>query len=271
MNMEEVWAKLVTFCTEYGLQVIGAILIFVVGRWVAKLLRKLVRGLLTKAKVDATLVSFAGHLVYVLLMTFIIVAILSRLGVETTSFIAVIGAAGLAVGLALQGSLANFAAGVLLVIFRPLKVGDFVEGGGQLGTVEEVGIFTTHLVTPDNRTVIVPNAKLTADNIINYTQKGTRRVDLVVGVSYGEDLKKVKEVIADELSKDGRILAEPAPTVGVIELADSSINFVVRPWVNVADYWSVHFDTLTALKARFDKEGISIPFPQRDVHMISAE
>ncbi|HUU43778.1 MAG TPA: mechanosensitive ion channel domain-containing protein [Planctomycetota bacterium] len=268
--MDELWTKLVNFGAEYGLQVLGAIVIFVVGRWVAKLLRNVVRRLLTKAKVDATLVSFVGHLVYVLLMTFIIVAILSNLGVETTSFIAVIGAAGLAVGLALQGSLANFAAGVLLVIFRPLKVGDFVEGGGQVGTVEEVGIFTTTLVSPDNRVVTVPNAKLTSDNIINYTEKGTRRVDLVVGVSYAENLKHVKEVIVDELSKDARVLAEPAPTVGVVELADRSVNFAVRPWTGAADYWNVYFDTLAALKTRFDKEGISIPFPQRDVHMIAA-
>jgi len=266
--MDEIWVKLQDFAAEYGLQVLGAIIIFLVGRWIAKVLRNLVRRLMKKAKVDLVLVSFVGQLVYVVLMVFIIIAILNNLGVATTSFIAVVGAAGLAVGLALQGSLANFAAGVLLIIFRPLRVGDFVEGGGQTGTVEEVGIFTTQLVTPDNRLVTVPNAKLTGDNIVNYTERGTRRVDLVVGVSYGDDLKKVKKVIADQLSKDDRILAEPAPTIGVVELGDSSINFAVRPWCDATEYWNVHFDTLEALKTRFDKEDISIPFPQHDVHMI---
>jgi len=265
--MEDLLNKLQEWGALYGLQVLGAIVIFVVGRWVAKLVRSLVRRLMSRAKADPTLVSFVGHLVYVLLMTFIIVAALGNLGVQTTSFIAVIGAAGLAVGLALQGSLANFAAGVLLIIFRPVRVGDFVEGAGQTGTVEEIGIFTTTLITPDNRTVIVPNAKLTGDNIVNYTHKGTRRVDMVVGVSYGDDLKKVRKAIEEVLAKDARILKDPAPTIGVVELGDNSVNFAVRPWTAAADYWGVYFDTLEALKVHFDAKDISIPFPQRDVHM----
>jgi len=266
--MDDLVVKLQEWAALYGLKVLGALVIFIVGRWVARLMRKLVRRLMDKAKADPTLVSFIGHLVYVLLMTFVIVAALGNLGVQTTSFIAVIGAAGLAVGLALQGSLANFAAGVLLIIFRPIKVGDFVEGAGQTGTVEEIGIFTTVIVTPDNRTVTIPNAKLTGDNIVNYTEKGTRRVDLVVGVSYGDDLKKVRKAIEEVLSKDDRILDDPAPTIGVVELGDNSVNFAVRPWCDAAEYWNVYFDTLEALKMHFDAKDISIPFPQHDVHMI---
>ena len=251
----------------YGLKVLGAILIFIIGRWVAKLLSKLLARVLERSKVDPTLVTFFGHFTYVVLLTFVIIAAIGKLGVQTTSFIAVIGAAGLAVGLALQGSLANFSAGVLLILFRPLKVGDFVEAAGVVGTVEEIQIFTTTLLTPDNKTAIVPNAKLTGDNIINFTVKGTRRVDLVVGVSYDSDLAKTKQVLLDVLEKDERVLKDPAPRVAVLELADSSVNFVVRPWTSADIYWDVYFDTMEAIKNRLDAEGIAIPFPQRDVHM----
>jgi small conductance mechanosensitive channel len=186
---------------------------------------------------------------------------------QTTSFIAVIGAAGLAVGLALQGSLANFAAGFLMIIFRPFKVGDYIEGAGIAGTVESIQMFTTQLKTPDNKTVIVPNAKITGDNIVNWSSKGTRRVDLVIGIGYGDDIDKAKQIMMDVLTKDQRVLKDPAPQVAVLELADSSVNFVVRPWVNASDYWNVYFDTTEEIKKRFDQEGVSIPFPQRDVHM----
>jgi small conductance mechanosensitive channel len=222
---------------------------------------------MTKGKVDPTLISFLGHMIYIALLTFVILAALGQLGIQTTSFIAVIGAAGLAIGLSLQGSLANFAAGVLMIIFRPFKVGDLIEAAGVLGTVEDIQIFTTQLVTPDNKTIIIPNAKLTADNIINFNAKPTRRVDLIAGVSYTDDIDKVKNVIADVLSQDNRILKEPPPTIGLLEMADSSVNFVVRPWVKPADYWGVYFDINEAMKKRFDAEGISIPFPQRDVHL----
>jgi small conductance mechanosensitive channel len=220
-----------------------------------------------KSKIDATLISFVGNLLYVILLIFVILAALSQLGIQTTSLIAIIGAAGLAVGLALQGSLANFAAGILMIIFRPFKVGDFIEGAGVSGVVEEIQIFTTKLKTLDNKIVIIPNAKLTDDNIINYSAKEIRRVDLVFGVSYSDDIDKVRKVILDVLSKDERILKDPKATVGVIELADSSVNFAVRPWVNTPDYWNAYFDITENIKKAFDSQNISIPFPQQDVHL----
>lgn len=265
--MDESLSKFWEWIALYGLQVVGALIILLLGWWVAKLLRNVLRRILTKRKVAASLVSFVCQLTYIAVVIFVILAALNRLGVQTTSFVAVIAAAGLAIGFALQGSLANFAAGVLLIIFKPFKVEDFVEAAGVLGTVEEISIFTTQLKTPDNRTVIVPNGKLTSDNIINHSAKGTRRVDLVIGVSYADDLKKVSKVLEDILAKDDRVLKNPPPQIAVSELADSSVNFVVRPWVKASDYWDVYFDTTEAAKTQFDKEGISIPFPQRDVHM----
>jgi small conductance mechanosensitive channel len=204
-------------------------------------------------------------------MAFVIIAALGQLGVQTASLVAVLGAAGLAVGLALQGSLANFAAGLLLIIFKPFKVGDFIEGGGVSGVVEEVGIFTTMMNSPDNKKLVVPNAKMTSDNIVNYTAKQVRRVDLVAGVSYRDDLDKVKRVLGEILAADSRILKDPAPTVGVLALAESSVNLAVRPWVKTADYWDVFFATQESIKKRFDAEGISIPFPQQDVHLHKAD
>ena len=265
--MENIIPKLQELFSVFGLKILAAIAVFVLGKWVAKFLKNLSIKLMTKSKVDPTLVSFLGHVIYIALLTFIILAALGQLGIQTTSFIAVIGAAGLAIGLALQGSLSNFAAGVLMIIFRPFKVGDLIEAAGVLGAVEEIQIFTTQIVTPDNRAVIIPNAKLTGDNIINYTAKPKRRVDLVAGVSYTDDIDKVKSVIADVLNKDDRILKDPSPTIGLLEMADSSINFVVRPWVKPEDYWGVYFDINENIKKRFDSEGITIPFPQRDVHV----
>jgi small conductance mechanosensitive channel len=223
-----------------------------------------------KAKVDPTLSKFVKNLTYSLLLVFVVIAALGRLGVQTGSFIAIIGAAGLAVGLALQGSLSNFAAGVLMIIFKPFRVGDFIEAGGAMGTVKEIQIFNTILNTPDNKRVIVPNAQVTGGNIVNYSVNGTRRVDLVVGVSYDDDLKKAGQVIESVLKADNRVLADPAYTVAVSELADSSVNFVVRPWVNGSDYWDVYFDLTEKIKVSLEENGLSIPFPQRDVHMISA-
>jgi len=259
--------KLKELSVVYGVQILGAILIFLVGRWVARVLKGVVRRLMEKAKSDPALVTFVESLTYVALMAFVIIAALSRLGVQTTSFIAVLGAAGLAVGLALQGSLANFAAGVLLLIFRPFKSGDLIEAAGVLGTVTTIGIFTTTVLTPDNKRVIIPNAKLTGDNITNYTAESKRRVDLVIGVSYDADLKKAKEVLSDVLASDERILADPPPTVGVVELADSSVNFVVRPWTHPDNYWDLYFDTMQRIKEQLDAAGVGIPFPQTDVHL----
>jgi len=265
--MDTIIAKLQEWGAFYGLKIVAAIIVLIVGRWIAKAIRKLVKKILIKRNVDPTLVSFVGNLTYIALLTFVIIAALAQLGIQTTSFIAVIGAAGLAVGLALQGGLANFAAGFLMIVFRPFKVGHFIEGAGATGIVEEIHIFTTQLRTPDNKTVIIPNAKLMGDNIINYSAKDTRRVDLVVGVSYTDDLQKVKQVLQDIVKKDSRILQDPASMIAVKELADSSVNFVVRLWVKTADYWDVYFDTTENVKKRFDAEGISIPFPQQDVHL----
>lgn len=253
--------------TEMGLSLLAAVLIFVIGRFVAQLIKKLIGQAMEKAKVDPVLVSFACNFGYSALMVFVILAALSRLGVQTTSFIAVLGAAGLAVGLALQGSLSNFAAGVLMVIFRPFKIGDFIEAGGVTGVVKDIHIFTTTLNTPDNKRVIVPNSKVMGDSVTNYSAEGTRRIDMVVGVSYDDDLDKAEQILMDEIKKDPRVLAEPEPTVGVLEMADSSINFVVRPWVAVPDYWKTRFALTKALKKRIEAEGMTIPFPQRDVHI----
>ena len=269
--MDVVAAKLQEWIALYGLNIIGALVILIVGRWVSMGVRSLIGKLMSRAGVDKTLISFVRNLSYVALLAFVIIAALSRLGIQTASFIAVIGAAGLAIGLALQGSLANFAAGVLMIIFKPFKVGDFIEGAGVSGVAEEIGIFTTALKSPDNKKVIVPNAKVTGDNIVNYTAKEMRRVDMVAGVSYSDDLGKVKTVLQEIMEGDERILKDPAPKIAVLELADSSVNFVVRPWVNTGDYWDVFFDTQEKIKLRFDAEGISIPFPQQDVHRHKVE
>jgi small conductance mechanosensitive channel len=251
----------------YGMKILGALLVLIVGMWVAKAIKKGLVKIMGKRNVDPTLISFTASLLYVAMQVFVIVAALEKLDVKTTSFVAILGAAGLAVGLALQGSLANFAAGVLMIIFKPFRVGDFVEAGGTKGSVVEISIFTTVLNTPDNKKIIVPNAKVTGDNITNFNANGTRRVDLVAGIGYGDDIDKARSVLEGILDADDRVLKEPEATVAVVEMADSSVNFVVRPWVNGSDYWNVYFETTETIKKRFDEEGISIPFPQRDVHL----
>ncbi|MGA0333242.1 MAG: mechanosensitive ion channel family protein [Kiritimatiellia bacterium] len=268
--MDEIIVKIQEILAIYGLRVLAALATLLIGRIIVGLMRRVITKLMTKAKVDPTLVSFTGSVSYVGLMAFVVVSALGQLGIATASFVAVLGAAGLAVGLALQGSLGNFASGVLMIIFKPFKLGDFVEAGGVAGVVEEIGIFNTELKTGDNKKMIVPNASITGGNIINYSAHATRRVDLVVGVSYGDDLDKVKQTLKAILDGESRILPEPEPTIGVSELADSSVNLVVRPWVNSADYWPVLFALQEEIKKRFDKEGISIPFPQQDVHMHQA-
>lgn len=267
MNLNSILPKLQEIVTLYGLKIIAAILIFIIGRWVAKGLKKLVARAMERAKVDETLVSFVGNLTYVALLAFVVIAAINQLGVQTTSFIAILGAAGLAIGLALQGSLANFAAGVLMIIFRPFRVNDYIEGGGTAGIVEEIQIFTTKLRTPDNKSIIIPNAKITGDNIVNYSAKDTRRMDMIVGVSYDDDYDQVKQVLEDILAQDRRILEEPPPKIGILEFADNSVNFACRPWVKTAEYWDVYFDLTEAIKKRFDEENITIPYPQRDVHL----
>ena len=268
--MQEILSKLMGWAALYGLKALAALVIIIVGWFVAKGIRSVVRKMLTKGRVDLTLVSFVSSLTYAVVMAFVIIAALGQLGVQTTSFVAVIGAAGLAIGLALRGYLANFAAGVLMIIFKPFKVGDYIEAAGTAGTVEEIGIFTTDLRSSDNKKVIVPNSKATSDVIVNYSAKSERRVDIVAGVGYGDDLDKVRRVLEEILAEDERILSEPAPTIGVLELAGSSVNFAVRPWVKTEDYWAVFFATQEKIKKRFDAEGISIPFPQQDVHIHKA-
>jgi len=256
--------------TVYGLKVIAALAIFVIGKVIAKMIKSGIAKAMTKTKSDPILISFTSNMVYAGLLAFIIIAALGQLGIQTTSFIAILGAAGLAVGLALQGSLSNFAAGVLMIIFRPFKQGDFIEGAGVSGVVEEVHIFNTIMRTGDNKTIIIPNSGLMNGNIINYSSKPTRRLDLVIGIGYDDDIKKAKNILNELMQQESRILKDPAPTLGLLELADSSVNFAVRPWVKSADYWGVHFDLLESIKLRFDKEGISIPYPQQDIHIHGA-
>ena len=267
MNAQQLIEKGYELVTVFGVKILAALAVFIIGRWVVKYLGNLVKRLMEKRHVDATLTKFVASLTYIALLTFVILAALGMLGIQTTSFIAVLGAAGLAIGLALQGSLSNFAAGVLMIIFRPFKVGDFIEAAGVAGTVEEIQIFTTQLATADNKTIIIPNAKLTADNIINYSTKGTRRADMVFGIGYEDDIDKARDIITEILSNDERVLTDPPLQVAVSELADSSVNFVTRAWVKAGDYWGVVFDATETVKKRFDAEGISIPFPQRDVHV----
>jgi small conductance mechanosensitive channel len=264
---QQLMTRIYEILAEYGLRVLGALLILLIGRWVAKLLSGLLARLLTKAKMDPTLIPFVENLAYMAMLMFVIVAALDRVGVQTASFIAVLGAAGLAVGLALQGSLANFASGVLLLVFKPFRIGDFVEIGGVKGTVQAIHVFNTVLNSPDNVRIIVPNSQATGTSILNYSINGTRRIDLVVSVSYDDDLRQARRVIENVLAGESRLLAEPAPQIAVSEMGSSSIDFVVRPWVKVADYWDVRFALVEKLKVTLEENGLSIPFPQHDVHI----
>ena len=265
--MNAVLNKIYGFLADYGLKIIGAIIILIVGYWLAKIISKLVGKAMIKAKIEPTLTSFVQHLCEIAVLVFVVLAALQKLEVPVTNFAVVVGAAGLAIGFALQGSLSNFAAGVMLIIFKPFKVGDFIEAAGKLGTVKEIQIFNTILNSPDNVRIIIPNGQVTGSNIMNFTVNGTRRIDLVIGVSYEDDLKKTQQVIEKIILNDERILKEPAHTIAVSELADSSVNFVVRPWVNAGDYWAVRFDLIEKIKLALDRNGITIPFPQRDIHM----
>ncbi len=263
-------ALLQTYVIPWAIRVVVALAIFVIGRWVAKWIVNATRRVMEKAGMDQMLANFLRNILYVLLLAVVVIAALDHLGVQTTSLLAVLGAAGLAVGLALQGSLSNFAAGVMIIVFRPFKVGDVIEAAGTAGVVEEVRIFNTLLRTPDNREIIVPNGQIYDGTIVNVSARDTRRIDLVFGIGYDDDLRKAKQLIEEVMGKDDRILADPAPAVAVGELADSSVNINVRPWVKSGDYWAVRSDLLENIKAAFDANGISIPFPQRDVHLYEA-
>ncbi len=266
-NSPALMEKIQAMVIGYGLKALGALAILLAGLWVARAIKKLVVRLMERSKVDPTLVAFVSSLAHMAMQVFVIIAALEALDVKTTSFVAILGAAGLAIGLALQGSLSNFAAGVLMIIFKPIRVGDVVEAAGVLGTVREIGIFTTVIDTLDNRKAIVPNAKLTADNILNYSANNTRRVDLTVGISYGSDIDLARTAIAEVLGTVPGILQHPAPDIFVSEMADSSVNFAVRPWCRPTDYWGVYFGVTEGIKKKFDAVGITIPFPQRDVHL----
>ena len=259
------------YVIPWGINILMAAAIFVIGRWIARILLNITDKMMTKTGMDPMLVRFVHSILNALLLLVIIIASLDQLGVNTTSFIALIGAAGLAVGLALQGSLQNFAAGVLLIVFRPFKVGHFVEVAGTAGVIEEIGIFSTRMKTGDNREIIVPNGAIYSGIITNYSARDTRRIDMVFGIGYNDDIRKAKEIMKGILDADERILKEPEPLIAVAELADSSVNFNVRPWVNSADYWNVRFDVTEKIKLAFDENGISIPFPQMDVHIDKPE
>jgi len=267
MDWKDILPQLKQYVTVFGVHIISAILILVIGFWISKRLTKILKKVLTKRNVDLTLAGFLTSALKFILYLFVIIAAVSRLGIETTSFIAALGAAGLAIGLALQGSLSNVAAGVMLIIFRQIKVGQFVESGGVSGTVEKVGIFNTMLATVDNKVIYIPNSRLINDNIINYSEKTTRRIDLVFSISYKDEIDKAKNIIFKILESDIKILKEPAPTVVVGQLSNNSVDLFVRPWVNTPDVFEVRFRITEQIKKKFDAENITIPFPQSDVYV----
>lgn len=266
-NIQEMIDQVPTLMATYGLKILLAVVVFFVGKWLAQWIAKMLCKGLTYRGVDGAVAAFFRQISYYGLLIVVMVAALGQLGIQTASFVAVIGAAGLAIGLALQGSLSNFAAGVLLIMFRPFRAGDYIEAAGTAGVVKEISIFSTTLMTPDNKTITVPNGGILGDNIINYSLQTERRVDLEIGVSYKSDLDLVKRELLALAKADERVLKEKEITVGVIALADSSINFVLRPWVKTADFWPVRFSLLENVKKRFDEVGIEIPFPQMDVHI----
>ncbi len=266
--LENAYGALSNFAMAYGLKVVGAILILIIGRIIAGQIRKGVRRIGEAREWDPSLIGFIASLVYFVVMAFVIIAVLGSFGVQTASLVAVLGAASFAVGLALQGSLANFAAGVLILLFRPFKVGDWVEVAGVSGSIKSIAIFSTTMATGDNVRIEVPNGKIYGDIIKNYGGYDTRRIDMVIGIGYGDDMEKAKEVITGVVKADSRVLPEPAPLVAVAELADCSVNFVVRPWVKAADYWGTRFELHQRIKEALDANGIEIPFPQRVVTMV---
>jgi small conductance mechanosensitive channel len=270
MTSEQIVTQITAFVTQWGLKVVGAIAVLVIGRIVSGMIRRAVRRGLERAEIDATLRPFLSGLAYYATLAVVVIAVLNLFGIETTSLIAILGAAGLAVGLALQGTLSNFASGVMLLIFRPFKVGDYVEVGGTAGSVEQVGVFNSTLKSPDNVLIVVPNSQVYGQTIKNYNGYETRRVDLVMGVSYDDDIGVAVKTLHAILEADPRVLKDPAPVVAVNELADSSVNLVVRPWCQGSDYWALKWDLTRAMKEGLEKAGCSIPYPQRDVHLRQA-
>jgi len=261
----------IQYGTEYGLKIIGALLIFYIGKAIAAKLRVLLVKALDHHNVEKTLVELSSSTLYYGLMAVILLAAMGQLGIETTSFMAILGAAGLAIGLALKDTLSNIGSAVVILVFRPFKVGDYINAGGAEGTVDKISLFTTTISPVDNRLIIVPNSAITAGNIVNFSSKPVRRVDHAVGIGYNEDIKKAKEVMYSVIEKNTHTLSDPAPLVAVTELADSSVNFTVRAWVESADYWAAYFEIIEEIKYALDDANISIPFPQMDVHMDKGE
>jgi small conductance mechanosensitive channel len=268
--MEVLLEQIKSLVAVWGIQVVAAIAILIIGRIVAGTMRKGVAKVLDRANVDVTVAKFLSGFTYVIVMVFTVLAVLAKFGVQTASFVAVLGAAGFAVGFALQGSLANFAAGVLILVLRPFKVGDFIDAAGVAGSVKAIHLFTTELATPDNVQILVPNGKIFGDTIKNFAANDTRRLDMVVGIGYDSSIKTAHALLKEIVGADSRVLQDPEPTIAVAELADSSVNFVVRPWCNRADYWALKFDLTEKIKLVFDENNIEIPFPQRTVHMVQS-
>jgi len=261
------WDAVQGMIVDFGIKIVIALVILAIGMWVVKIILNIIRKGLEKKGTDPSLSGFLLSLTGIALKIMVVIAVISQLGVQTTSFIAVLGAAGLAVGMALSGTLQNFAGGAMLLIFKPFKVGDFIEAQGHMGTVSEMQIFNTILKTPDNKTIIIPNGGLSTGSMTNFSTEPTRRVDWTFGIGYGDDADKAQEVIKGLLNADARVLKDPAPFVEVSELGDSSVNFATRAWVNAADYWGVHFDMNKKVYQEFDKVGLNIPYPQMDVHV----
>lgn len=257
------------YIIPWSINLLMALVIFVIGRWIAKGISRLVKRLMKKAGVEDILISFIGNMLYFALLVVVVIAALDRLGVNTSSVLAIFAAAGLAIGLALKDSLSNFSAGVMLVLFKPFKAGDFIEAAGSAGVVEKLRIFNTVMRTGDNREITIPNSQIYGGTIVNFSARDTRRIDMIFGIGYSDDIRQAKTLIEEAMTEDERILKDPEPVILLMELADSSVNFAVRPWVNSADYWVVRSDLMERVKEKFDANGISIPFPQRDVHLFS--
>ncbi len=269
INIEKILQNLQPLITTYAIRVIGALLVLIIGIWISKRMAKLAARLMERRNVDVTIVHFLKGLIYYSLVAVVVVAAAGQLGVNTTSFLTIVGAAGLAIGLALKDSLSNFASGIMLILFRPFRAGDLISTAGITGKVQSITLFNTILHTGDNQKIIIPNNKIVNDTITNITANETRRIDLVIGIGYEDDIEKAKAILHKILAQNERVLKDPAPTIAVSELADSSVNLVVRPWVSTSNYWEVRFDLLEQIKKAFDMEGINIPYPQQDVHLFT--
>jgi len=267
MDLNHVLEKLVDIAVEYGPKLIGALIVLLLGSWAIKLIMRAIRRMMDKSKMDDSLKPFLRTVIRTTLRALLIISVMGMVGIEMTSFIAILGAAGLAVGMALSGTLQNFAGGVLILLFKPFKIGDFVEAQGYMGTVKEIQIFNTVLLTPDNKTIIIPNGGLSTSSLTNFSAEEKRRVDWTFGIAYGDDAEKAKKVLRSLAEKDDRILKDPEVFIALSALADSSVNFVMRAWVQAPDYWGVYFDMNQKVYDTFTKEGLNIPFPQMDVHV----